>query len=177
MLQKIIRLLACCKKLYVCWRSVIRLRVTDFERFFSFAGEVLYICWRFTFAGEVLLHLLAFYVCWRYTPPPPMIFVFFFFFCLSAQRSVMSMMIIPLPHYDNIFEKKIWSRKKCVGVPPPPPPPGAAVARHFTPTKQTPWRRPCITVSHIHINRSNCMNCWTPPLRVVTRGQDGSKFF
>ena len=49
---------------------------------------------------------------------------------LSAQRPVMSMMIIPLPHYDFF-----WSRNKCVGVPPPPPPrsAGAAVARHFAP--------------------------------------------
>ena len=28
---------------------------------FTFAGEVLYVCWRFTYAGEVL------YVCWRFT--------------------------------------------------------------------------------------------------------------
>ena len=32
-------------------------------------------------------------------------FFFFFFACqLSAQRSVMTMMIIPLPHYDNFWE-------------------------------------------------------------------------
>ena len=49
-----IRLLA----FYVCWRSIIRLRVTDFERF---------------------------YVCWRYTPPPPppqFFFLHFLFFCI-----------------------------------------------------------------------------------------------
>ena len=28
---------------------------------FTYAGEVLYVCWRFTYAGEVL------YVCWRFT--------------------------------------------------------------------------------------------------------------
>ena len=60
MLQKIIRLLACCKKLYVCWRSVIRLRVTYFERFLRLLAKY-YVCWLFTFAGEVL------YVCWRFT--------------------------------------------------------------------------------------------------------------
>ena len=86
----------------------------------------------------------------------------YYFFCLLAQRSVMSMMIIPLAHYDNIW-KTFWSRKKGVGVSPPPPPPpprssafsglerlsrlAAAVARHFAPPpppppKQTPWRRP-----------------------------------
>ena len=51
-------------------------------------------------------------------PPPPMIF-FFFFFCLSAQRAIMSMMIIPLHHYAN-FGEMFWSRgKKCVEIPPP----------------------------------------------------------
>ena len=75
---------------------------------------------------------------------PPMIC-----FCLSAQRSVMAM-IIPLPHYDfflfylfilfiffltlsDLFQgwrKLFWAR--------------AAVAIHFCPPppKQTPWRRP-----------------------------------
>ena len=50
---------------------------------------------------------------------------FFFFFCLSAQRSVMAM-IIPLPHYDFFFlETFFWSRKKMPRSPPPPPrPPG-----------------------------------------------------
>ena len=33
-------------------------------------------------------------------PPPPSLVLS----CLSAQRSVMSMMIIPLPHYDNFGE-------------------------------------------------------------------------
>ena len=45
--RSIIRLLA----FYVCWQSIIRLRVTDFERF--------YVCWR------SIIRLLAFYVCWR----------------------------------------------------------------------------------------------------------------
>ena len=45
--RSIIRLLA----FYVCWRSIIRLRVTYFERF--------YVCWR------SIIRLLAFYVCWR----------------------------------------------------------------------------------------------------------------
>ena len=35
-----------------------------------------------------------------------------FFFCLSAQRSVMAMMIIPLPHYDNLSENILKSEKK-----------------------------------------------------------------
>ena len=78
-------------------------------------------------------------------PPPPMIFVFFFFFFfllspppflfvsffflfppfffssfffLSAQRSVMSMMVIPLPHCDNILEKIMKSKKKMCWSPP-----------------------------------------------------------
>ena len=38
-------------------------------------------------------------------------------------RSVMAMMIIPLPHYDNLSGKCLKSEKKCVGAPPPPPPP------------------------------------------------------
>ena len=37
---------------------------------------------------------------------------------LSAQWSVMSMMIIPLPHYERFLEQ-LWSRKICR--PPPPP--------------------------------------------------------
>ena len=47
MLQKTLRVLA----LYVCWRSVIRLRVTDFERFLRLLAKYYYICWRFTFAS------------------------------------------------------------------------------------------------------------------------------
>ena len=46
-------------------------------------------------------------------PPPPydfFFFFFFFFFCLSAQRSVMAM-IIPLPHYE------VGGGGECVGVP------------------------------------------------------------
>ena len=73
----------------------------------------------------------------------------------------MSMVIIPQPHYDNLWrEKKIevgGGGGGCIGVPPPPPPPlaqrlfsalaqhlraGTAVARHFALPKQTPWRRP-----------------------------------
>ena len=60
---------------------------------------------------------------------PPMIFDLFvyLFFCLLTQWSVMSLIIIPLPHYDNIL-KNIWSevgkkKKMCVGVPTAPPPP------------------------------------------------------
>ena len=77
----------------------------------------------------------------------------------GGQLPVMSIMIIPIPHYEN-FWTIFWSRKKkkksekSVGSPPPPPPPptqrlfqgaGAAVVRHFAPPpKQTPWRRPCM---------------------------------
>ena len=49
---------------------------------------------------------------------PPMIF---YFFCLSAQRSVMSMMTIP--HYDNFKEIFFEVGKKMCRSPPPPPPP------------------------------------------------------
>ena len=56
-----------------------------------------------------------------------MIFVFVFFACQLSQRSVMAMMIIPLPHYDNLSGKYFEVReKKCrtiAPVPPPPPPP------------------------------------------------------
>ena len=72
-------------------------------------------------------------------------FLFFFFFFLSAQRSVMAMMIIPYPIMiiffffwgggGNLKSGKKWAH--------------AAVARHFAPPKQTPWRRPC---SHIHFH-------------------------
>ena len=65
-------------------------------------------------------------------PPPPMIF--FFFFCLSAQRSVMSMMMIHQP-IMIICGKTFEVEKKCVGVPPPPPPSprSSAVPRLFAP--------------------------------------------
>ena len=66
-------------------------------------------------------------------PPPPYGFRFFFYFfffyyyyycfCLSAERSVMAMMILPLLHYENLCWKFFEVGKKCVGVPPPPPPP------------------------------------------------------
>ena len=80
-----------CKKLYVCWRSlirllafdvcwrsIIRLRATDFEEFYVCWRSIIrllafYVCWR------SIIRLLAFYVCWRFTyagatggsPPPP----------------------------------------------------------------------------------------------------------
>ena len=82
----------------------------------------------------------------------------FLFFCLSAQRSVMAM-IVPLPHYEILLEIFLKSEKKNVSESPPPPSAerrpfsGLAqnfVARHFgnfvpppPPRKQTPWRRPC----------------------------------
>ena len=78
----------------------------------------------------------------RHAPPPPP----WFFFCLSALQSVMSMLIIPLPHYDNFLGENLKSKK--VSVSPPPPPPRdffcacAAVARYFALPNQTPWRRP-----------------------------------
>ena len=74
----------------------------------------------------------------------------FFLFCLSAQRSVMAMiLVVPLPHY----EKNLKSEKKIVGVTRATFPGLAqkfmarpAVARHFgnppPPPQQTPWRRP-----------------------------------
>ena len=48
------------------------------------------------------------------------VFYLYFVFCLSAQRSVMAMMIIPLPRYDNLGGKCLKSGEKSVGVPPPP---------------------------------------------------------
>ena len=53
MLQKIIRLLAFLRLLAKCYTST----GDRFWAIFTFAGEVLYVCWRFTFAGA--------------TPPPP----------------------------------------------------------------------------------------------------------
>ena len=59
-------------------------------------------------------------------PPPPydiyiyifFFFFFFFFFCLSAQRSVMAM-IIPLRHYDFFLEIFLkLEKKKCRRSPP-----------------------------------------------------------
>ena len=43
--------------------------------------------------------------------PPPMIFIFIFIFfaCLPAQRSVMAMMKIPLPHCDNFLDNFLKS--------------------------------------------------------------------
>ena len=50
--------------------------------------------------------------------------LFLFLFCLSAQRSVMCLMMIPLPHCDNLWTNlEVAKIKQCVGVPPPPPPP------------------------------------------------------
>ena len=45
----------------------------------------------------------------------PIIFDVFLFFCLSAQRSVMAM-IVPLPYYEICLENVLKSGKKCVGV-------------------------------------------------------------
>ena len=81
-----------------------------------------------------------------------MIFFFFFFFFLGgggvglpAQRSVMSMIIIPLPHYGNFGETKLKSGNKCYGCQ------GSGLAQqylasHFPLPKQTPWRRPCVII-------------------------------
>ena len=46
--------------------------------------------------------------------------LFYFIFCLSAQRSVMFMMIIPLPHYDNFLGKNFEVGKKVLESPPTP---------------------------------------------------------
>ena len=59
--RSLIRLLA----FYVYWRSIIRLRATDFEKFYVYWRSILrlrafYVYWR------SLLRLLAFYVYWRY---------------------------------------------------------------------------------------------------------------
>ena len=43
-------------------------------------------------------------------------------FCLSAQRSGI-VMIMPLPHYENLLEIFLKSEKKMCRSPPPPPPP------------------------------------------------------
>ena len=54
----------------------------------------------------------------------------FFFVCLSAQRSVIAM-IIPLPQLWFFFFFFFFFLKNMSESPPPPP-------------KQTPWRRPCL---------------------------------
>ena len=48
-------------------------------------------------------------------PPPPMIFFFFFFFFLLASSVVGHGMIIiiPLPHSENLLENFLKSEKKC----------------------------------------------------------------
>ena len=79
--------------------------------------------------------------------------------CLSAERSVMSMMMIPLPHYDNFWRKKNWSRKKCVGVPPPPP----HSPTFCPPYKQTPWRRPVVSW---FLLPSNCMHVYAEVYKI-----------
>ena len=67
------------------------------------------------------------------------------FFCLSAQRSVILMMIIPLPHYNfGRKKKKIFKVEKKKNVSEPSPPPPSPDQRHLPPLyKQTPWRRAC----------------------------------
>ena len=56
-------------------------------------------------------------------------FLFCFVACLLVSSAVgMSMMILPLPHYDNFCEKNVEVGKKCVGVPPPPL---SALAQHW----------------------------------------------
>ena len=67
---------------------------------------------------------------------------------LSAQRWVMSMMVIPLPHYDKFWGISFFFSKKKNALEPPPPLSCSAtflahaVAKHFALPKQTPWRRP-----------------------------------
>ena len=50
---------------------------------------------------------------------PPYDFRFCLLFWLSAQRSVMAM-IVPLPHYEIFWDNFRSRKKKGVGVPPPP---------------------------------------------------------
>ena len=52
---------------------------------YTFTGDRFWAI--FTFAGEVLLHLLAFYVSWCYSPPPQRIYapVWFWYFSDSFQ--------------------------------------------------------------------------------------------
>ena len=45
--------------------------------------------------------------------------IYYFFLLLSAQRSVMSMMIIPIPHYDNFLGGKKGSWKEMCRSPSP----------------------------------------------------------
>ena len=44
-----------------------------------------------------------------------------FFFCLSVQRSGMSTVLIPLPHFDFCSNNFVVGNKMC-RIPPPPPP-------------------------------------------------------
>ena len=76
----------------------------------------------------------------RAPPPPPS--MIFFLFCLSAQRAVMSMMIIPLHRYANFGGELLMSwGKKCVEVPPPPP------SKH--PGARPCWYVLCMTCPHL----------------------------
>ena len=60
--------------------------------------------------GQLLIEFAQFL---HFQLPPTSSYDFrFFFCCLSAQRMVMSMMIIPLPHSDNFGGIWSWQKKK-----------------------------------------------------------------
>ena len=91
-----------------------------------------------------------------------------FFLCLSAQRSVMLMMITLLSHCDYCGGNVEVGKKRCVGVHPPPPPPtllssifqgGPSVAACFS-TKAINFssKKPYALSLHISIKFE-----WHPP--------------
>ena len=77
--------------------------------------------------SQKLIMLLLLKVCgimWGKIASRLYMYIYIFFFFLSAQRAVMPMMIIPLPHYDNFWNKFLSRKKKmCRSRTPPPPPP------------------------------------------------------
>ena len=145
-LQKIIRLLA----FYVCWRSIIRLRVTDFGRFlrmlvkyYTFAGVLRMLAKYYTFAG--VLRLLALH------PPPPPPLSDFFRPGIEGKKCV-GVLPPPPPPLSDFFRPGAASREKNVSEspPPPPPPPRSAtfsgLARHrgICSRKHPPFKKSCV---------------------------------
>ena len=89
----------------------MKFQIFFFNLIFSFFLFFFACPWLCT--GRRILH---FHVHDQWRP----LWFFFFFFCLSAQQSVMAMMILPLlPHfYENFCWQIFEVGKKCVGVPP-----------------------------------------------------------
>ena len=110
-------------------------------------------------ALALILNSSFLYFLLFFAPPPPQLL----FFPLSVERSVMLMMIIPLPHYDNLGgggEGKKRGGGKCIRVPHSPPSyfftAGAAVAKHFATLSKHPGAAPgFITVQWITSNGIN----------------------